>query len=328
MTRSLRMVLPLLLALVGAAHGAEPIAPKRLGILAGTSCPGPEGRPPWKLMLTALERLGWIEGRTIVVDCVSVAGRLAEAPALAEALVKLRPDVLVGASTPTVRALKRATDAIPIVTVASDPVRSGLVRNLARPEGNITGLSPISFELVAKRVELLKELVPRMSRLAIVYRKDADPGDHQQLEKDLTAAAASLGFRWTIFYPADGKDIDELFARLAADGFDAAYVVTNPVTFANRQRLAQLALRWRIPAVSEATEYAREGLLLTYGLNTSRLLEGAAEYIDGLLRGARPADLPLKQSSKFELVVNRASAKALDIVVPQSILFRADEVIE
>lgn len=310
------------------AMAQSPATPKRLGILAGTSCPAPNGPALWKPLLANLAGRGWIEGQTLIVDCVLAGGRLEQAPALAVELVARRPDVLLGASTPTVRALKQASATIPIVTVASDPLRSGLVSSLAHPDGNVTGLSPMSFDLVTKRVELLKAIVPRLSRLAIIYRKNADPIDHEQMEKDLAGAAGSLGISWRVFYPAAADDIEPIFARLGADGFDAAYVLTNPVTYANRKQIAQIALKYRIPTVSEASDYARDGILLTYGLNTPRLVEGAAEYIDKLLRGAKPAELPLQQATTVELVINLKTAKALGLSVPPAILARSEDVIE
>ena len=236
--------------------------------------------------------------------------------------------MLLGASTPTVMALKQATATIPIVTAASDPLRSGIVSNLAHPDTNVTGLAPMSFDLMAKRIELLKDILPRFSRLAILYRKGAYPVDHEQMQKDATAAARTLGFAWEAFYPAAPEDVESIFARLASEGFDAVYVWSTPFTYLNRTHIAKIAIQYRVPTISESSDYAREGALLTYGLDVSRLIEASTEYIDKLLRGGSPADLPLRQPTKFDLVINLKTAKAIGVEVPQSVLFRADEVIE
>ena len=326
-----RMLLLAVAALI--APGSHAIAqtvaaPKRLGILAGTTCPTPDGPSIWKPLLRNLADHGWIEGRTLIVDCIAAGNRLEQAPALALELVGRRPDVLLGASTPTVMALKQATATIPIVTAASDPLRSGIVSNLAHPDTNVTGLAPMSFDLVAKRIELLKDILPRFSRLAILYRKGAYPVDHEQMQKDATAAARTLGFAWEAFYPAAPEDVESIFARLASEGFDAVYVWSTPFTYLNRTHIAKIAIQYRVPTISESSDYAREGALLTYGLDVSRLIEASTEYIDKLLRGGSSADLPLRQPTKFDLVINLKTAKAIGVEVPQSVLFRADEVIE
>jgi putative tryptophan/tyrosine transport system substrate-binding protein len=323
------LALTVLVAMGGGPGRAQTAtSPKRFGWLGSVGCPVP-GAPSIAFVLPhRLAELGWIEGRDLIIDCISAAGRMDQAPALADELVARLPDVLFGVSTPVIRALKQATATIPIVTIASDPLRSGIVSNLAHPEGNVTGLAPMSFDLLAKRIELMKDLLPRLSRVALFYRKGGDAIDLQQMQNDTIAAAKALGFTWEIVYPTDAEDIDEIFARLAAEGFDAAYIWPGPFAYANRGRYAKMALQHRIPTISDTTEYAREGVLLSYGLDTNRLLVLAADYIDKLLRGAKPADLPLQQPTKFDLVINLKTAKALGLTIPQSILFRADELIE
>ena len=186
---------------------AQTTAPaKRLGILmGGSSCPGPDGPAFWKPFVQKLADRGWIEGRTLIIDCVSAEGHIEHAPTLARQLVMRKPNVLLGAATLTIRALKQATEEIPIVTVASDPLRSGIVSNLARPEANITGLAPMTFDLTAKRIDLLKELLPSLSRLAIVYvvRTAPDPVDDEQMRKDVGKTAQALGISWNVFYPTN-----------------------------------------------------------------------------------------------------------------------------
>ncbi len=242
-------------------------------------------------------------------------------------LVARKPDVLVGESTPIVRALKQATTKIPIVTAAPDPLASGIVTDLARPETNVTGLAPMSIDLVAKRTEILKDLLPRLSRLAVILRA-ADPVDHERIQKDVSAAGLALGFTWEIFDPPSVTDVGELFENIAAERYDAVYVVSSPLLYLYKGSIVEAALKHRIPTISESTEYTRLGLLLSYGLQSSDLMQHAADYVDKLLRGAKPADLPLQQPTKFELVINLSTAKVLGVPVPESVLLRADEVIE
>jgi len=274
-----------------------------------------------------LSRRGWIEGRNLIVDCIAAGGRLQELPALAAGLVSRKPDVLFGESTPIVRALKQATTKIPIVTAAPDPLASGIVTDLAHPEANVTGLAPMSIDLVAKRTELLKDLLPRFSRLAVILRA-ADPVDRERIKKDVGAAGLALSFTWEIFDLPSVADVGDLFEKIAAEGYDAVYVVSSPLLYLYKGNIIEAAFKHRIPAISERTEYTRLGLLFSYGLQNSDLMQHAGEYVDKLLRGAKPADLPLQQPTKFELVINLGTAKVLGLTVPESIQLRADEVIE
>jgi putative ABC transport system substrate-binding protein len=313
--------------------------PKRLGILASNYCPWPGALamgPSWPgdtearlwPMLKNLAKRGWSEGRTLIVDCLEAGGRMQDVPAIAAKLVARKPDVLLGESTLGTRALKQATTKIPIVTIAPDPLGSGLVTDLARPKENVTGLAPMSFDLVAKRAELLKDLLPRFSRLAVIYEGGADPSDYQRLEKDISTAGLALGFTWTIFYTATVAEVDEVFERVSAEGYDAAYIWPSPFSYYAKASIAAAALQNRVPTISDTTEYARNGVLLSYGVQDSRLVQEAAEYVDKLLRGAKPADLPLQQPTKLELAINIGTARALGLTIPQSILLRSDEVIE
>jgi putative ABC transport system substrate-binding protein len=305
-------------------------SPKRLGILmGGSSCPSPDGPAFWKPLLQNLAARGWIEGRTLIIDCISASGRIEQAPMLARELVMRRPDVLFGGATLTVRALEQATTEIPIITVASDPLRSGIVRNLAHPEANVTGLAPMTFDLTAKRIEVLKELLPKLSRLAVVYgvRTAPDPVDDEQMRKDVAKSAEALGISWNAFYPTS-ENVDQVFAQIAADRFDAVYIWTTFVSFANRERIAKVALEHGLPTISDLGDYARQGCLLTYGQDLGSYLGDAAEYIDKVLQGTKPADLPLQQPTKFDLVINLKTAKGLGVTIPPSLLIRADEVIE
>jgi len=326
------VLLALILNATGRESGnAQTIAPaKRLGILmGGAPCPSPSGPAFWKPLLQGLAARGWVEGRTLTIDCVSAGGRLEQAPMLARELVTRRPDVLLGAATLTVRALAQATTEIPIVTMASDPVRAGIVSNLAHPETNVTGLAPMTYDLTAKRIQLLKEVLPSLTRLAIFYavRLAPDTVDNEQMTNDVIKATKALGISWKAFYPTS-ETFEQTFGQIDADRFDAVLVWSTAVAFPHREEIARLALQHRLPTISDAGEYASQGLLLTYGTDIAGLFADSVEYIDKLLQGSRPADLPLQQPTKFSLVINLKTAKALGIGIPSSVLIRSDEIIE
>jgi putative tryptophan/tyrosine transport system substrate-binding protein len=320
------LLLALLVAPITGGRAAD--APKRIGFLASSTCSVGADNPAGAALIGRLAELSWVEGRTLIRDCVLTYGRFEQAPALAAELVARRPDVLFGASTPTVRALMQATATIPIISTASDPIESGLVKNLARPEGNVTGISQISFDLVAKRVELLKQLVPRLSRLAFVARIGGDLVDLERQSSELNHAADVLGFSWQVFSLAGAEDADKVFANLAAEGFDAAYIAPGPVTYQLREQIGDAARQYRVPTVADQDVYARAGALLSYGVDVNTLFARGAEYIDKILRGAKPADLPVEQPTKFRLIINVKTAKALGLDVPPQLQQLADEVIE
>jgi putative ABC transport system substrate-binding protein len=311
-----------------ASYAQAPKGPlKRVGILARDSpCPLQPDNP----IVRRLVELGWIEGKTVAFECVSAFGRIDQVPELARELVSRRPDVLMAPSLLFVSALKRETGTIPIVMPGiSEPLRSGLITSFARPGGNITGVA--WFVLLPKEMELLKEIVPNMRRVAyivgvpgVVYPPEAIKTG----EEDRQIAASALGFTWQVFRSATASGYDEIFARLAAEHFDAAYIPTDPFNTNNLTRICQLALRHRIPAVTEPARWAREGLLLTYGQDYSWSVARAMEYVDKILRGAKPSDLPVEQATQFELVINLKTAKELGLMVPPSLIARADEVID
>jgi putative tryptophan/tyrosine transport system substrate-binding protein len=238
LTRS-GILLALLVVPITGGRAAD--APKRIGVLASSTCSAGADNPAGAAWIGRLAELGWVEGRTLIRDCVLTYGRFEQAPALAAELVALRPDVLFGASTPAVRALMQATTTIPIISTAADPIESGLVKNLARPEGNVTGISSITFDLVAKRVELMKQLVPHLSRLAFITRKGADLVDLERISGQINHAADVLGFSWKVFYLVGAEDVDKVLANVAAEGFDSAYISPGPVTYQIRERIGDAA---------------------------------------------------------------------------------------
>jgi len=303
----------------------SPAPPKRVGFLSGFGCSTDANPSPFRRRLA---ELGWVDGRTIILDCVSTV-ELDQVGALAAELVARRPDVLAAQPANYVRALKQATATIPIVMVTTpDPVESGLVSNLAKPEANVTGVASSGREVAVKLVGLLKKLLPRLTKLAVIERNAGDPIVHAQLEKDIADASTRLGFAWQAFNPAVPEDYDAIFARLAAQGFDAAYVEPGPLLDANLARVAGLAIRHSVPTFGNYPYYADNGLLFAYGGGADPLNERAADYVDKILRGARPGDLPITLPVKFNLEVNLRTAKALRLVVPQSFLLAADKVIK
>jgi putative ABC transport system substrate-binding protein len=300
-------------------------APKRLGFLSGFGCSTDAYPSPLRRRLA---ELGWINGQTLIVDCVSTVNP-DQVGALVSELVARQPDVLAAQPTDYVRALKQATATIPIVMVATpDPVESGLVPNLVRPGANVTGTVSSGREVATKRIALLKRLVPRLAKLAVIERHGGDAVVRAQLEKDFTALAADLEFTWQAFSPAVPEDYDALFARLAAEGFNAAYVEPGPLLDANQALVASLAMRHRIPTVGDYSYHAENGLLMVYDEDANRLNESAAGYIDKILRGAKPGDLPVEAPIKFNLVVNLKTAKALGITIPDSFKLFANKVVQ
>jgi putative tryptophan/tyrosine transport system substrate-binding protein len=300
------------------------VAPKRVGFLSGFGCSTDANPSPFRRRLA---ELGWVGGRTLILDCVSTVD-VSQVDALAAELVARRPDVLAAQPTDYVRALKQATATIPIVMVTTpNPVESGLVTDLAKPEANVTGVASSGREVAVKLIGLVRRLLPRLTKLAVIERNAADPIVHAQFEKDITDAASKLGFTWQAFSPAAREDYDAIFAGLAGQGFDAAYVEPGPLLDANLTRVADLAMRQRIPTFGNYPYYADKGLLLAYGGNADPLNERAADYVDKILRGAKPGSLAITQPVKFNLEVNLNTAKALGLAIPESFLLAADKVI-
>jgi putative ABC transport system substrate-binding protein len=312
-----------------ASYAQQPMQPlKRVGVLAGYSpCPLKPDDPTRR----RLAELGWTEGRNLALDCVSAVGRQDQVPALAGELVSRRPDVLIAGPFTHASALKQETATIPIVMIVGfEPVRLGLITSLARPGGNVTGVS--YFTLLPKQMELLKEIVPNMRRVAYVVGVVGDayaPPEYFKIREETRQIAAStLGFTWQVFPAAVENDYDEIFARLEAEHFDAAYIPGTPFSNNNLARICQLALRHQIPAVSDAEDWARRGLLLAYNQDYLWSVARAMEYVDKILRGANPSVLPVEQATKLHLAVNLKTAKEFGLTVPPSLLARADEVIE
>jgi len=319
-----------LLALGGllAAAPALAQAPKlrRIGILDYSAAePGRLGW--WKAFRQRLAELGYVEGRNLIVEARFAAGSEQQLAAFAAELAKQKVELIAVGGTMPALAARKATQEIPIVTATGiDPLRTGLVKSLARPGTNVTGVISLSDELAAKRFELLRLFVPHVSRLGVVW-DEGNAAARLQL-KDTEAAAAAVGVTTTVRGVSNAAQYDVAFDALRKAGSDAVIVVTSAVMFSNREKLFQLALKHRLPTMSGAREYAQAGSLLSYGTDYPHLFRRAAEYADKILKGAKPSELPIEQPNKFELVVNLKTARALAIQVSQSLLVRADEVIQ
>jgi putative ABC transport system substrate-binding protein len=276
--------------------------------------------------LQRLRELGWIEGRNAAIDYRWAEGRVERLAEFAAEFVRLKVDVIVAEGTAATLAAKQATTSIPIVfPVVGDPLGNNLVTSLARPGGNATGLSIQATDLAAKRLELLREIVPSFGRLAVIANADSP---NTKLETDeVQAAARALGLEVTTFGIRRAQDIAPVFEALEARA-DALYIPPDPLVLSNRAEINALALRARLPTVFGYREYVEAGGLLSYGPNLSDMFRRAADYVDKVLRGAKPADLPVEQPTKFDLVINITTARALGLTIPPMLLARADEVIE
>jgi putative ABC transport system substrate-binding protein len=269
---------------------------------------------------------GWVEGKNIVVDYRYAGGRADRYAEFMQDFVKARVDVIVaGGGTVAAQAAKKATKTIPIVMpVAGDPVGAGLVSSLARPGGNITGISLMISDTSAKRVELLKEAFPKVTRVAVLVDPSVDLGQ----SKATDAAAESLGFRLQRFAIHRPQDIERAFEEASKERAEAIIVFTSAFLNTQRRRIVELVERHRLAAVYDNREYVEAGGLLSYGTDVAELYRTAAKYVDKILRGAKPGDLPIEQPTKFELLVNARAARTLGVELPRAIVIRADQVID
>jgi putative ABC transport system substrate-binding protein len=319
------------ITLVGGA-AAWPLAARaqQSGKLPTIGCliPGtPSSHGQWfALFVQRLRELGWIESRTIAVEYRWAEGRSEHVAEVAAEFVQRKVDVIVTASTTAVLAAKQATSVIPIVfAAAADPVGTGLVGSLARPGGNVTGLSVQQIETVGKRLELLREVVPGLRRLALLGNV-GNPGVVLDM-RETQSKARSLGLEVVMLEIQRGEDIAPAFAALNGRA-EALYVVIDPLVNIHRVRIHTLVLAARLPTMHTSREQVEAGGLMSYGPNFPELYRRAADFVDKILRGAKPAEIPVEQPTKFELVINLTTAKALGLDVPATLLARADEVVE
>ena len=273
-----------------------------------------------------LRELGYVEGKNIIVEYRHAEGKFNHLPALAAELVRLKVDIIVTAGPAVTRPVKDATSVIPIVMAQdTDPVGSGFVSSLARPGGNITGLAALAPEMAGKQLELMKEIMPKLSRVAIIGNSTV-PGDAVALRQTVLAAGA---YQIYLSYldVQDARDIESMIRTAAKGRADALMVLGNPILNAHRDQIVTLAVRHRIAATYARPEYIDVGGLMYYGTSYADLFRRAATYVDNILKGAKPADLPVEQPTKFEFIINLKAAKQIGLTIPQNVLARADKVL-
>ncbi len=318
-----------LLAAPLVAEAQQPAAKVyRIGLLGGSPPTAAEASARlWEVLFQELRELGYVEGQNIVFEGRWYGERTERLPALAAELVQLKVDVIVTGASPAPEAAQHATSAIPIVFASHpDPVGSGLAVSLAKPGRNVTGLSTLFRELVGKQLQLLKEAVPRLSRVAVLWNPTV--ATQAVLLREADVAARSLKVQVQVLEARAPGDFAPAFSAMTKDRAGALITLTSPMFFAERSRIVELAAKSRLPTIYGAKEYAEAGGLMAYGPSLRENWRRAATYVDKILKGAKPADLPIEQPTKFELVINLKAAKALGLTIPQSLLRRAGEVIQ
>jgi putative tryptophan/tyrosine transport system substrate-binding protein len=318
----------MLLALCASAQAQQTKKVFRIGYLSSGTAASEAARAG--AIRTALRELGYVEGQNIAIEFRYGRGNLDRAGERLSELVQLKADIIVvTGGDHWIQATQKATKTIPIVMTGtgSDPVEVGLVKSLARPGGNLTGITNLTRELGGKRLELLKETVPKLADVAVLYNPAA-PGTVREVKEDLPLAAQTLGLTvrsWEI-RPPDG--FEQVFAALNKQRPDGLYVTAGPQMSANRKRFADFALKSRLPSTNPYKNFVDAGGLMYYGADIAHSYRRVASYVDRILKSAKPADLPVEQPTKFELVINLKTAKGIGVTIPQSVLYRADRVIK
>ena len=315
----------MLFALCMSAEAQQSTKIARIGHIGGAS---PSTSPArYEAFRQGLRDLGYVEGKNIVIERRWADGKFDRLPALAAELVRLKVDIIVTAGPQATRPTKQATSAIPIVMAQDpDPVGNGFVASLARPGGNITGLATLAPEIGGKRLELMKEIVPRLSRVAVLGTSTR-PGNAQSL-KETELAAGAFGVKLQYLDILRPKDIETAFQAASKGRANAVLVLTSAVAISQRTQITDLAVKNRLPAIYDGAEFVEDGGLMTYSASQNDLYRRAATYVDKILKGAKPGDLPVEQPTKFELVVNLKTARQIGLTIPSHILLRADKVIK
>ena len=300
---------------------AQPPSKARVGVLAV----GGPAEARREVFRQRLRERGWTEGDNLVIEWREAGGKPERLPGLAAGLLKAKVDVIVTPGTVPTKAAQSATSSVPIVFVSGDAVGQGFVASLARPGRNLTGIEVLSSELAVKRLELLRETFPKVGSLAVIYH--AATAAHQTFLKELEPAARALSIQVRRVGVRSAEDIDRADATISGERVNALFPLSSPLFTVERQRLVDLAARLRLPAIYEHREYVDAGGLMSYGPNFEDMFRLAAVYVDKILRGARPADLPVEQPTKFELVINEKTAATLGVAIAPSMLLRADDII-
>jgi putative ABC transport system substrate-binding protein len=314
----------MLFALCFPAQAQQPMKIPRIGFLNATSRSDISARID--AFRRGLSELGYVEGKNIFIEYRHAERKFERLPELASELVRLKVDLMVTVGPPDTRAAKEVTTTIPIVMAQdSDPVGNAFVASLARPGGNITGLSNFAADLAGKRLELLKEILPRLSRVGLIGTS-SHLGTAQAV-KDAELAAGTLGLKLQFVDVLVPQDIERAFQAASKRRIEAVLVLTGPLLLSHRTQLIEQAAKNRMPAIYALSEYAEAGGLMVYGTNIPDLFHRAATYVDKILKGAKPADLPVEQPKKFEFVINLKAAKQIGLTIPPNVLARADRVI-
>jgi putative ABC transport system substrate-binding protein len=317
----------LILAAPVTSFSQQPAKVPRIGYLQ-PAAPQNNSSPFLEDFRQGLRDLGYIEGKNVQLEVRWGEGRLERLPALAAELVRLKVDVIVAVSSPSVVAAKQATQTIPIVMpLSSDPVGDGLVKSLARPGGNITGLSLMTPDVGAKRLQLLKEVFPKPARpVAVLWNPDyiGMAARFRQAQR----AGSTIGMDVRSVEVRDSRELERALEALDRERPDALVLLADPLTLSQRLRIVEFAAEERLPAIYEVSQFVEAGGLMSYGPDVDELVRRSATYVDKILKGAKPGDLPIEQPTKFELVINLKTAKALGISIPQSVLLQADRVIQ
>jgi putative ABC transport system substrate-binding protein len=315
------------LAVPRAVEAQPPEKVPRVGYISPGSSSDPVRQRRLEALRQGLRDLGYVDGRNIAIEPRWAEGKYDRYPALVADLIRLKVHVIVTVGGRASQVAQQATSTIPIImSVVIDPLGAGLVSNLARPQGNVTGVSMMAPDLIGKQFEVLKQVVPKVTRVAVLWNP-ANPSSPPQL-READVAARAAGLRLQSLEAGSPQEIDSAFAAMMSERAGALVVLLDAILNNQRSQITELAAKRRLPAVYAVRDYAEAGGLISYGSNPLELERYAATFVDKILKGAKPADLPVEQPTKFELVINLKTAKALGLTIPQTLLLRADQVIQ
>jgi putative tryptophan/tyrosine transport system substrate-binding protein len=311
-----------------AARAQQPDRIRRVGLMMNLAESDPDARIRVTAFTKGLEELGWVEGRNLRIDYLWAVDEANRSRTLAAELVAVKPDVILASATDVLSAVRQETQSVPIVFVlVSDPVGQGFVKSLARPGGNITGFTNYEFSVVGKWLELIKEIVPRITQVALMFNPSTAPYGEQYL-RVLDVAASSVAVKAVAIRVRSEVDIENAIGAFSREQSSGLIVIPDTFAVARRDLIISLTSRYSVPAIYPFRIYAKSGGLISYGIDNIDMYRRAAAYVDRILKGAKPSELPVQQPTKYELVINQKTAKALGLQIPDKLLFTADEVIE